>query len=398
MPLDQVWNDILQSNFESYIEVRPVTLDELRTRIAAEISAAAGMIGNPFWWDSWETDNHFHFEGPAMPLRGSTPQNIPGSPLRLRHPHFNNDGNVTPHSYASSALSSSPSVAPSLASFKLTKENLERHEKRLSLTKSLSEPKLRLSVSNPTRPGASGRRSSIQRIQSSRSCQWRQIYCNLVSTRELPSELHVAGMTPLVFLTWDDGPEQSDMAWEKLPGLPDPPLPHNVDPEESLVDDTRRSRQSIINLRLMPDATEIALKTKWNPQAEYAYGFARDDVRAHTVEGLRHSCHRCHHNIQCAYADVEFDVGSDLPRVIEYDWFVAYNVTMAPFKSSQFRDYGDLIKKLQRQGSKASDKDALMELVESASHAEETIIAVTTAPTDPRLAELEATLEMGTET
>ena len=35
--LGQGWNQKLQNNFENYLECRPVTLDELKTRIAAEI-------------------------------------------------------------------------------------------------------------------------------------------------------------------------------------------------------------------------------------------------------------------------------------------------------------------------------------------------------------------------
>ena len=278
MALDQVWNDIRQASFESYLEVRPVTLEELRTRIAAEVAAAAGVQhGNPFWWDSWETDNHFHFEGPPLP-RASTPMtSTPPQHLALLL------GSSASRSISSSLLSSSPSLGVSTPTYVLTRENLEQHERRLSRSKShpTSTPTRQFSpafTSTPNRPGTAGMRGL------SMSCLRRQMYCSLVSTRELGAEDDVVAM-PLAQLLWDDAPEQVDMEWETRRGVPDPP-PNLIEDEAAECNkESRRSRQGIIALRMMPEATEVAINAKWNYQTEYAYGFARRDARAHTVEG-----------------------------------------------------------------------------------------------------------------
>jgi hypothetical protein len=282
MPLDQTWNDILQSNFESYIEVRTVTLEELRTRVSAEITASTNMVGNPFWWDSWEADNNFHFDLQAHRLATPPSHEYAFTPVRASA----NDRSTTPQSALSS--NSSAFSPASSESFRLTKEALEMHERHLTRAKSLParprESRLKPLTSNQTLPPGMIH-APAPFVRLSFSCQRRKAYFAQVVARDEPF-MFIAedGSVPQMFFTWDDAPELVDMEWERMRALPDPP----ITPEESapVTDVVRRSRQSIIALHLLPEATDFALSAKWDEKTEFAYGFAKRDARGHSVEGM----------------------------------------------------------------------------------------------------------------
>ena len=60
LTLDLSWNKSLKNNFESYLEIRPVALDELRTRISSEIDCSLGLGENTAWWSTFATDLQLH--------------------------------------------------------------------------------------------------------------------------------------------------------------------------------------------------------------------------------------------------------------------------------------------------------------------------------------------------
>ena len=327
-PLDQIWNTILQANFESYIEIRPVSLEELRTRIAAEIACSTGMHGNPFWWDSWETDQNFHFEN----FNQSTPpkNNSSGVAMSASSPFPIINMTTSGNSYVEQLLAgTSPdgsllSVSSSTNSLtRLTKENLERLDKGVFRTQS--------NQSNPSNKHTPPRlrqfyshQSPIQsqpappKVYLSLTCQRRQKYVELVERRDQPTEAsfddHVGAM--FVFLSWDNDIEKSEMDWEKTCPFND--SKYHMDEEEE-TSEIKQARH-IVNLHMEPSATEAAVNSHWNWQTEFAYGFAKKDIRAHAIEGMLLCCNAISSDWP---ADFEFDQGSDLPRVVEYFWFVA---------------------------------------------------------------------------
>ena len=85
MTLDQPWNHKLQANFENYLECRPVTVDELKTHIAAEIDCSNGRRrDNPYWWRTFAADNKFTFARPpaiAAPKPANVPAPTPQTPV-----------------------------------------------------------------------------------------------------------------------------------------------------------------------------------------------------------------------------------------------------------------------------------------------------------------------------
>jgi hypothetical protein len=289
-PLDQIWNTILQANFESYIEIRRVSLDELRTRIAAEIACSTGMQGNPFWWDSWETDQNFHFDN----MNFSTPPkgNSSGVAMSVSSPFPIINVTASGSSYVDQLLSgtspegSMTSSNTSLA--RLSKENLDRHEKgvaRISSNQSLpsnkqTPPRLRqfLSHQSPLSYQPAKPQEYI-----SLTCQRRRRYVERVEQRDQPTETFDDQMGAMfVFLSWDNDIEKSEMDWEKTCPFND--SKYHVDDEE----DTSEMKQArrIISLQMEPAATEWAVNAHWNFHTEFAYGFAKKDIRAHAIEGV----------------------------------------------------------------------------------------------------------------
>ncbi len=117
------------------------------------------------------------------------------------------------------------------------------------------------------------------------TCIKRRKYCDLIDSREAPttSVFDAIGGAPLVFLTWDDDVEKTDMAWEK--SCPYNDSRRHVDMDEEIGFSDLKQAKSIVLLRMEAQATEMAVNAQWNPQTEFAFGFAKKDIRGHALEG-----------------------------------------------------------------------------------------------------------------
>ena len=325
LTLDLSWNKSLKNNFESYLEIRPVALDELRTRISSEIDCSLGLGENTAWWSTFATDLQFHIEPtPQRRISDDVKINIFTSPESI-----------------STISANSTSETPT---FRLTKEALESHESRLSRSysspldakfvaskvatkkkQSTTPPKTGSRVSLTVTPGggdlsATMRNSSSPDLRKARlgsqspldetrsnlshlsaiSFQKRQtLYASLhgreerrMSATQLQPPSPQETWEPVVIqsMTWDDTPEKDEMEWEKKLPIQD----HiEVDPDEPVVlnesidiDAITSISPNLHALNLQSEATSIAEKAGWDSKKNFAPKFVEKDSRAHVIEGL----------------------------------------------------------------------------------------------------------------